>query len=1136
MTRATPLSDMEMIWGFDLGVGSIGWSVTRQTRRLGDTPSGFGLIDMGARIFPAGSEGGERDWSSGREKPLAEPRRVARSMRRQRGRRRRRLIALARALQRIGLLPAGPMQTPSDRDAFFKKLDASLRPSPKAPTIEHHTWLHRLFAAGIAGAALTSHQLGRVLYHAAQLRDVQSNAKERAKAKQDAAKAGAVYSGIDSTRALRASADEPLVAAFARLNPEADGERIRGRYTAREDRRSDVDRLLAAQAVHHPSALTESNRAEVVEKIFHQRRLKPSDHLIGRCALHEHEPRAHMALPSLQRLRILQKVTDLEVIPPEGDRMPRPLDAEQRAQVRDHLYANESLTFTQLRKLLGFPAKKPSVKADDPTLPKIQPPFHEFNLEREYPNDKTPKAQLIGDRTHCALAPLLGEKWTALDLAGRDDLVSAILDAEDEEAAREELIERHGLDEDEAQAVVERALETDRGRFCARAARELCARLDTSDPTPTRLSTILKTLRGGGTPKERAADKGLDFLPPYLPTHTGVEAFHDSPTALRNPSILRVLRELRLVVNALIRKHGKPDRIRIEFARELKNPPKKRQEIARRQKERESERDKARAMLVDLKLRSSMVAVTSTDVEKWLLGVECNWHCPYSGLPIPPSLVFGDTGAVQIEHIIPRARSLDNSFANKTLALAGVNILRKGDRSPHEAFSSSAEWPEIIRRVAGFIGPGARGKLARFQWDDQELKIRYGDFTARYLQETAWAARLAKEYLAVLFGAENTDAIDATGTRRIETISGVATGLLRQAWACSDALLRSPLLPKLPPDAADRPKTGAADKLRVDHRHHAIDALVVALTTPSSVAAISSALASESDPRKLRLPAPSPEFDERLREAVENIVVSHRANRRAAGALHQATYYQARRADGRRFQRVALKEIKAAELEQIVDARIRAAVLAAWEKRPAGQNDAAKWFNSPENRPRLPSGATIKSVTLPMKDVATVPLGDPGTPERQLHVLTGGNFCVVVVECPPKTANGKPKWEFRPIALLRAAQAIAARSDGEERKPITPGQMLDGEDALKPGERVVFTLRSSEAVRLNKGPRKGVIVIGTASELGIEGAFHNDARGDAIRKVLGATERIRISPSALKDAAPEKITIGPLGEIHPAGD
>jgi CRISPR-associated endonuclease Csn1 len=1119
---ATKSGKSETVWGFDLGVGSVGWCVTRQFPAPDGPPPS--LVDMGVRVFPAGSEG---DYRSGREESRATERRLARSMRNQRHERRRRLGQLARELQGIGLLPLGRTALPAERDLFFKTLDATLRPAAKASRVEHQTWLHRLFANGIKGERLAPHALGRVLYHAAQLRGFQSNARERAKAKEDK-KAGAVYSGIRGLRAKVESAGEThLVGYFAKLDPEADEQRIRGRYTAREDRRADVAALFEAQRSHHPVLAEVERRERLLSLIFQQRPLQDSSRFIGLCALDGVTTRSEMGLPSLQRLRILQRVNDLEVTPPDGERMPRPLTPEERARLRDYLLEHDDITFTQLRKLLGFPAKRARPKGSE-----AREPFHEFNFERE-----DPESRIVGDRTHGAVAPVLGEAWACRLLQEKDALVADWLGAESEEAAQRILVERHQLAPEQAAALVEVAVETARGRFCAASARLLCERLDTTDTAPVRLATALGSLRKDKGLTATASERGADFLPPYLPTHAGVESFCDSPHALRNPSILRVLRELRLVVNALIRKHGKPDRIRLEFARELKNPARKRQEIDRKQKARAAERERARKFLVEGNHRPSVAAVTSSDIEKWLLGEECAWHCPYSGEPISPNRVFGPGSDVQVEHIIPRALSLDNSFANKTLAVADWNS-RKARRSPHAAFSGAADWPDMLVRVSGFVGPGARGKLARFQWDDVELQRRYGGFTARHLQETAWAARLAKEYLAVLFGADATDAVDATGTRRIETISGVATGLFRQAWGCSEALLHSPTLPKLPPDAAERPRTGAADKLRADHRHHAIDALVVALTSPGSVAALSSALAREEDLRDFRLPQPSPDFAAQVRSALERIVVSHRVNRRASGALHKATYYQAPRNDGQRFQRVALEAIKDAEkLDLIVDARIRSAVLAAWAKRGDFRGDPSRWFGASENLPRLPTGATIKRVTLPIDKKTTVAIGPADDPKRQLHVATSGNFCIVVVESPPKNAKGKARWEFRPVTLFEAARRIMAGLDSDTGgKPVSPAQMLSGDAALMPGEKVVCTLRSSEAVRLRKGDRQGIVVIGDVGEKGIEGAFHNDARGTTVRKELGAAERIRLSPSALMEADPDKVTLGPLGEVHPSRD
>lgn len=1120
MAKRVPAGVAEVILGLDLGVGSIGWCLVEQPTAPPDfnQEGEIKIKDMGVRIFPAGSEG---DYSSGRESSLAAPRRLARSMRVQRERRRRRLIKLAHELQRLGLLPVGPIEAPIERDSFFKQLDAQLRPPATAPTIEHHTWLYRLFANGIAGTPLTPHQLGRVIYHAAQLRGFQSNAKERAKS-QTNTKTGAVYSGIKESRALRLNENEPFVTALARLDPEADNQRIRGRYTSREDRRNDFKALLGAQAQHHVSLASAEAQARLVDIVFFQRPLKSSKQFIGRCSLNPEQFRAEMALPSLQRIRILQRVTDLEVTPP-GEQT-RALNGSERATIRDYLYTHENVSFTELRKLLGFPAKKPKKKDDQTQLP-----FHEFNFERDDPEDR-----LIGDRTYCGLGVQLGNAWNNRSLQQRDELIGDILDAEDEETARELLVEKHGLTAEQAEIAIETSLETDRGRFSADSARRLCAILDTSDEPPVRLSTALRRLRGNRSPMDRAEAAGLNFLPPYLPTHADVPAYRESLHALRNPTILRVIRELRLVVNALIRKHGKPDRIRIEFARELKNPARKRQEIAKKQKDRASERDRARKMLVELGHRPSIAAVSPSDIEKWLLGEECNWHCPYSGLPIEPTRVFKSNTDVQIEHIIPRGLSLDNSFANKTLALAEWNIVRKAKRSPYAAFSASSEWPDILRRVSGFNGPAARGKLARFQWNDDELNRRYGGFTARHMQETAWAARVAKDYLATLYGAENTDAIDVTGTRRVETLSGVATGLFRQAWNCSDALLQSPILPPLPPDAADRPKSGAHDKLRADHRHHAIDALVIALTSPSSVARLSVALSSEEDLRDFRLPPPAPDFDAQLRTALERIVVSHRVNRRASGALHLSTYYQAPRHDGKRFQRVPLEKIKPDQIDKIVDRRIKVAVQNAWSH--ATINDPARWFSAPENLPILETGARIKRVTLPIDKIATVALGPSEHPGRQLHVKTGGNFCIVVVERSLANNKGRMDWEFRPITLFDAVSAIAGRSTTNLVKTISPAQMLTGKYALREGERVIFTLRSSEAVQLRKGSKLGILIVRDVGKSEIEGAFHNDGRGSSVRKALGASERIRLSPTALKDADPQKIALGPLGEIHLAHD
>ena len=1131
MTGLAATANSQWIWGLDIGVGSIGWAVTRQGNERAT------LVDCGVRIFPAAVEG---DYASGKDKSPNLARQLARSMRRQRYRRSRRLGALARLLQAHCLLPPGHLDSPSERDSYFKTLDEKLRPPSTAPTVEQHTWLYRLFARGVAGEPLAPYALGRLLYHAAQLRGFKSNAKERAKATLDE-QSGKVYDGIKSTHALMAKFGATHVTeSFAHLDPETPGQRIRARHTSRRDREAGVDALLKAQVLHYADKpdnekLSPETIKAIFDAIFFQRpATQDTSALIGRCGLFPDERRAIMALPSLQKLRVLQKVNDLEVTAP-GE-VTHALTSEQRCKVRNHLLSGNDLTFTQLRALLEFPVKPR--KSSDGT----QPPFHEFNLERG-----DPKERLRGDCTQRHLAPILGDVWNSMSLDQRDAVVEEIFAHDDDDDAKSALCSRFDFSPELAEKVMEGSgrLETDRGRYCATAARALCQVLDTGDGQPVRLSTAIKQLRANRPSGPAVVERVWNSLPPLIPTHNGVPAFFENPTALRNPVILRTLGELRIVVNALLRKYGKPDRIRIELARDLKKPRSEREEIAKIQKERAVDREDARKALVGLGIRRP----SDADVEKWLLGKECGWHCPYTGDPLPPlERVFARDSDVHVEHIIPRHRSLDNSFANKTLATASANA-EKNDRSPHAAFSANPQrWHEILIRVAAFTGPAARGKLARFQWTEEEIARRYDDFTDRHLRDTAYAARLAKDYLSTLFGAVESDAIDATGTRRVETVAGRVTSLLGHAWGLYRVLLAKSDLPTLPPPEPDHPRPGASEKFRADHRHHAIDAIVVAFTTPGAIQLLSAAIQAGRNACKFAVEPPASDLVAHTAKALDQMVVSHRASRRVNGALHQATYYQPPRSDGRRFQRKALEDFKnAADFARIVDQRIRDAVISAWEKRPESTKDPSIFFKTPENLPRLSiterrNGTrreiAIRTVTIPIDDLTTVMLGPPDVPSRQLHAKTGDNFCVAIIETPPRRQSGKKALRFHPITRLDAARRIVHRTDPErpdKPRPLKPKDMID----LAPDEQVLYTIRSSEVLRLNAGKHTGLFLVGTASN-GLEVTRLNDARTDNMRKgdkKRGIpSDRIRLSPSGLLEAKAEKVVLGPLGEVTVAHD
>src|SRR5262249_28842463 len=123
------------------------------------------------------------------------------------------------------------------------------------------------------------------------------------------------------------------------------------------------------------------------------------------------------------------------------------------------------------------------------------------------------------------------------------------------------------------------------------------------------------------------------------------------------------------------------------------------------------------------------------------------------------------------------------------------------------------------------------------------------------------------------------------------------------------------------------------EKNRADHRHHAIDAIIIALTDSRSVQMLQKA-AEEASAAKRRLFAPVeppwPKFIEEVRASVEAINVSYRQNRRVSGKLHAETLYSREipGASGKVERRVRkeLHKLTAGDVERITDPVVRGLV------------------------------------------------------------------------------------------------------------------------------------------------------------------------------------------------------------------
>ena len=212
-----------------------------------------------------------------------------------------------------------------------------------------------------------------------------------------------------------------------------------------------------------------------------------------------------------------------------------------------------------------------------------------------------------------------------------------------------------------------------------------------------------------------------------------------NPAALpdiRNPVVMRCLNETRKVVNNIIRKYGKPDYIRIELARDVKLAGKKKSEALKINKERRRKRDKAKKFLTE-----NNISVNSWNIEKHLLWEETGHRDIYSGDTICCEDLFR-RALYEIEHIMPRSRSRDDSLNNLLLCRKDYNK-KKGNQTPFEAFGQSNEWDDMVKRVKEFGLPYAKAK--RF------LRQEYRDeMTPGQLTDTAYAATAVRDFLAFL--------------------------------------------------------------------------------------------------------------------------------------------------------------------------------------------------------------------------------------------------------------------------------------------------------------------------------------------------------------------------------------------------
>jgi len=653
----------DLTLALDIGANSIGWALVDE--------QGEQIIEAGVRVFPAGVERS----AAGAETSKNATRREARAARRVTARRARRRKQLRKLLSENGLLPAKGIERRNDSDHLAQ------------------LWAKDPYAlrARAVHEQLELFEIGRVLVHLNQRRGFLSNRKTDRDPESRKENEGLLAEIEGLEKELKGRTLGEFLAELRGSDPKKFHRvKLRGRHTHRHMYQQELRRIWDTQRQFYPEILTDELREKIEGIIFFQRDIHPpGPSLIGHCELEPRLPRAARADRRYQRFRMYQQVNNLRVT--EGNRPERPLSDEERTELIRYLSGSKDRKFDDIRK------HKPLFEIPDQVR---------FNLERG------DRKRLQGMASDAAMASrkVFGKKWHALAEDVKDHIVAAMIDA-DEQHLRE-LLDRADLDPDLADWLLDTVhFEQGYGSYSIHAIKRLLPFVEQGLPLTSREPSQPCALREAGylMPWEQAIDHEM-LLP--------------KPPRITNPLVQQALHEVRKVVNGVLREFvyrpgHRLANIRIELARDVRGTAEQRRVQTKRMRYQEFRRREAAEKLDELRVKP-----TRSSVNRYLLWSEQDGVCPYSGQVIGLEMLF--SGEVDVDHILPKKRSLDDSMMNKVVCLKsensqGVNPRAKGNRTPHEwlADRDPEKFEKVMQRARKLPYP----KYQRFLRESVDLGL-----------------------------------------------------------------------------------------------------------------------------------------------------------------------------------------------------------------------------------------------------------------------------------------------------------------------------------------------------------------------------------------------------------------------------
>ncbi|WP_298748224.1 type II CRISPR RNA-guided endonuclease Cas9, partial [uncultured Brevundimonas sp.] len=402
------------------------------------------------------------------------------------------------------------------------------------------------------------------------------------------------------------------------------------------------------------------------------------------------------------------------------------------------------------------------------------------------------------------------------------------------------------------------------------------------------------------------------------------------------------------------------------------------------------------------------------DLLRFELWQEQGGRCLYSDRDISPNMIVASDNTVQVDHILPWSRSGDDSFVNKTLCFAKANQDKRGATPFEWMGADTARWETYRACVESNKSMKGRKKRNYLLRDSAVLTEK---FRPRNLNDTKYATRLTLDLLARMYPESDRftgvprKPEEAKKTRRLFARPGGLTDRLRRAWGLQGL------------------KKDDNGKRIADDRHHALDALIVAVTSESALNQLTRAAQVEEERGSSRFiagfPPPWPGFRDEAHAMMREVFVSRAERRRARGEAHAQTVRRvAETGDGPVvYERKTVDALTAADLDRVKDPDRNAATIASLRE----------WIGAGkprDRRPLSPKGDPIAKVRLATTRKVDVLVRD-GVAER-------GEMVRVDVF---RKKNRRDAWEYYLV-------------------PIYPHQVFDAEDWPMPPNRAVSAYKA----------------------------------------------------------------------------